>query len=137
MQLFVGAKALIHYQGKILLLRESKEYVDGSEEGKWDVPGGRIEPDEEVRNALIREVKEESGLEIHSPKLLDVFDGFPTIRGEKCHVVRLYFLCETQSDAVKLSSDHDAFNWVDPKNIGDKVLMADIAEMLEEVQKHL
>jgi len=113
MQLFVGAKALIHYEGKVLLLRESAEYIDGAEVGKWDVPGGRIEPHEEVRDGLVREVKEESGLTVTVQKLLDVYDGFPTIQAEKCHVVRLYFLCEAISNEVTLSVDHDAFEWID------------------------
>jgi 8-oxo-dGTP diphosphatase len=137
MQLFVGAKALVHYQGKVLLLRESKDYIDGAEEGKWDVPGGRIESDEEVRAGLIREVKEESGLDIAPGKLLGAFDGFPVIRGEKCHVVRVYFLCEATHDAVTLSQDHDAYDWVSPENPGNKILVSDIKEILEEATKIL
>jgi 8-oxo-dGTP diphosphatase len=137
MQLFVGAKALVHYQGKVLLLRESKDYIDGAEEGKWDVPGGRIESDEEVRVGLIREVKEESGLEVTPGKLLGVYDGFPVIRGEKCHVVRIYFLCEADSDVVTLSQDHDVYEWIEPQNPGNKVLVSDIKEILEEAKNIL
>lgn len=137
MQLFVGTKAIVHYNGKILLLRESSEYIDGTEEGKWDVPGGRIESHEKVTEGLLREVKEESGLTIVPGKLIGVCDGFPPIRGEECHVVRLYFLCEANTDEVTLSVDHDVYDWVDPKNIGEKVLVSDIQEMIEAVQKEL
>jgi len=133
--LFVGAKAVVHYKGKVLLLRESKDYVDGTEEGKWDMPGGRIEPDEEVRDGLVREVKEESGLDVVPGKLLGVFDGFPVIQGEKCHVVRIYFLCEADTDTVTPSKDHDSFDWIEPDAVTDKILMGDIAEMLEEAKK--
>lgn len=132
MQLFVGAKAVVHYKGKVLLVRESSKYEDGAEEGKWDMVGGRIEADEEVREGLVREVREESGLDVVPEELVDVFDGFPKIRGEKCHVVRLYFFCEATSGKVVLSQDHDAYDWVDPENIGDKILMNDIKEMLAE-----
>lgn len=137
MQLFVGAKGLIHHQGKILLVRESPQYQDGSEEGKWDVPGGRIEGDEELHVGLKREIEEESGLHIIPKKLLGAFDGFPVIRGEKCHVVRLYFFCEAIKDDVVLSSDHDMYDWVDPHNIEDKQLMDDIEEMLKAVQEYI
>lgn len=135
MQLFVGAKGIVHFEGKVLLVRESSTYHDGVETGKWDMVGGRIEPDEDVRDGLVREVKEESGLEVSPAELIDVFDGYPEIRGEKCHVVRLYFLCQAMSDQVTLSSDHDAYDWVDPNEPGDKILMDDIAEMLEEFKK--
>lgn len=137
MQLFVGTKAVVHFEGKVLLLRESNEYLNGAEEGKWDFPGGRINPEETLEEGLLREVKEESGLQVTKGKLLEAFDGFPVIRGEKCHVVRLYFLCEAKVPTVTLSTDHDEYQWVDPKDVGDKILMADIAEMLEEAQKHI
>jgi len=138
MKLFVGAKGLLHYKGRFLLLRESSGYVDGSGgAGRWDVPGGRIEPHETLEEGLTREVKEESGLTITPRKILGAFDGFPVIRGEECHVVRLYFLCEAHSDQAQLSEDHDAFDWVDPEDTHGKELMADIAEMLAEAKKHI
>lgn len=130
MQLFVGAKGVVQYDGKVLLVRESSTYTDGSEEGKWDMVGGRIQAEETLREGLIREVREECGLDIEPGKLLGAFDGFPVIRGETCHVVRVYFLCEAKSSEVTLSEDHDSYDWVDPDNIGDKVLMGDIADML-------
>jgi len=137
MQLFVGTKALVHYNGKILLLRESSKYLDGAEMGKWDVPGGRISPEETLDEGLIREVKEESGLDVVKGKLLGAFDGFPLIRGEKCHVIRLYFICESKSDAVKLSDDHDAYDWIAPSELHNKMLVNDIAEMLVAVQEEI
>jgi len=132
MKLFVGAKGVIHNNGKVLLLRESGNYEEGAQSGKWDVAGGRIEPEETVREGLIREIKEESGLTIVPGPLLGVFDGFPIIKGEKCHVVRLYFLCETMSEEIILSNDHDQFRWVEPKSAKDLLLMDDIAEMLQK-----
>ena len=131
MKLFVGAKGVVHCNGKVLLVRESNKYADGSEPGKWDMVGGRIDSGEKVREGLIREVEEESGLSVAPGELLGVFDGFPVIRGEECHVVRLYFLCEALSDAVVLSEDHDEFAWIEPNNTGEFELMDDIAEMLQ------
>ena len=131
MKLFVGAKGIVQHQGKVLLLRESSDYEDGVETGKWDVPGGRIEPNEEVRAGLVREIEEESGLLVTPGALMGIFDGWPKIRGEKCHVVRIYFLCHAESNQVVLSGDHDACDWVDPRDIGEKDLVDDIAEMLE------
>lgn len=94
---------------------------------------GRIESSEEVRDGLVREVEEESGLSVAPVHLMGAFDGFPVIKGEKCHVVRLYFLCEATTDEVVLSKDHDEFLWIEPQNSGDLVLMDDIAEMLKAV----
>lgn len=132
MKLFVGAKGIVYYNDKVLLVRESSKYLDGSEKVKWDMVGGRINPDEEVLVGLVREIKEESGLDVEVESLIEVFDGFPNIQGEECHVVRLYFLCKALSNQVHLSDDHDSYDWVDPNDIGDKELMADIKEMLIE-----
>jgi len=131
MKLFVGAKGLVVYDGKVLLLRESADYVDGTKAGKWDVPGGRIGSEEEVRDGLTREVEEESGLRVIPGEILGIFDGFPEIGGEKCHVVRVYFVCEADGSNVILSQDHDTYDWVSPENIDDKVLVDDIQEILD------
>lgn len=131
MKLFVGAKGLIHYRGKVLLVCESSGYQDGTQEGKWDVPGGRIKSDEPLLEGLVREIKEESGLEVTPGKVLGAYDGFPEIRNEVCHIIRVYFLCEATSDEVVLSSDHDKYDWVVPEAIGDKALVDDIGEVLE------
>jgi len=137
MKLFVGAKALIHHEGRILLIRESSKYVDGTEVGKWDVPGGRIEPEEKVREGLIREVQEECGLAVSPGALLGVYDGFPRIGDSDCHVVRIYFLCKADTDQVALSGDHDAYAWVEPEKTGDRVLVSDLEELLESARKYL
>jgi 8-oxo-dGTP diphosphatase len=133
MQLFVGVKAAILHEGKVLLLRESTAYLDGAEAGKWDLPGGRIEKEETLDAALAREVGEETGLRVLRGDLLGAYDGFPVIRGEKCHVVRLYFLCETASPQVTLSGDHDQHQWIDPHVIPSEIeLMDDLADVLAQ-----
>lgn len=43
--------------GKVLIVREGKKYEDGTELGKWDVVGGRIEPEESIYAGLRREVQ--------------------------------------------------------------------------------
>ncbi len=80
MKLFVGMKAIIVHEGKVLILREA-EYDEGTNTGKWDVPGGRINPEEPFLEGLKREVREESGLEIEPLELCGIFETFPTIKG--------------------------------------------------------
>lgn len=131
MQLFVGTKGVVHHEGKVLVLRESSQYLDGSGVGKWDMPGGRINSEEAVRDGLVREIKEESGLDVEPGEILGIFDGYPVIRGEKCHVVRVYFACASKTKEVMLSQDHDAFDWIEPHSLEGKEFLNDIAEMLE------
>ena len=137
MKLFVGAKGIVHYDNKVLLVRESTKYDEGTSAGQWDMVGGRIESDETVQQGLLREVKEESGLNVETERLIEVFDDFLEIKGESCHIVRLYFLCRADSDEVILSEDHDAYDWVDPHDVGDKSLMTEIPEMLRAAKELL
>lgn len=129
MKLFVGVKALIVREGKVLIIREAK-YDEGLNEGKWDVPGGRIETEENLMEGLKREVKEEVGLDLSTTRILDVHETFREIKGEKCHIVRPYYMAEAEGDIV-LSRDHDRYEWVDPANYGDKILMADVAALFD------
>ena len=138
MKLFVGAKAVVVRDGKILLLRESTEYDEGTEAGKWDVPGGRIDDGESVRDGLVREVKEESSLDVIPGKAIECFDNFPVIKGEECHIVRVYFFAtEHEEKSVVLSQDHDQFDWVDPADIRDKVLASDVEKVLAAAKELL
>lgn len=129
MKLFVGAKAFIQHNGKVLMLREAA-YDEGSNEGKWDVPGGRIEPEEPILHALRREVMEESGLEVEVVKVLGTGESFQTIKGDDAHVVRIYYLAKLVRGEVRLSQDHDAFEWVDPRDPGDRPFIQDADRML-------
>ena len=63
-KLFVATKAFISYNGKILILRESSQYVDGSNSGKYDIVGGRMQPGQRFDDSLRREVSEETGLTV-------------------------------------------------------------------------
>ena len=132
MKLFVGAKAIVvRPDGKALIVRESAAYDEGTEAGKWDVVGGRIEPEETLLDGLKREVKEESGLDIVVNDLLSVTENFPVIKGEKCHIIRVYYRCHTRSNEAVLSTDHDQHEWIDPAAHADYGLMEDLHEIFE------
>lgn len=112
-KLFVAVKAcIVNRQREILLLRESSAYKDGTNEAKYDVPGGRIDTSEKLSEALGREVFEETGLRIDNYELLDVHDTFNEKNGEVWHIVRLYYKVFSEEKNVILSQDHDDYMWV-------------------------
>jgi 8-oxo-dGTP diphosphatase len=110
MKLMVGAKAIIKKEGKVLLLREAA-YGDGTNLAKWGVPGGRIETEESLEEGLARELLEECGLEVFKGEILGVVETFSIIKGEECHIIRLYYESDYQGGEVILGLDHDKYGW--------------------------
>ncbi len=107
-------KAFIVHQGKVLLLRESAKYDDGSNPNKYDVVGGRIKPGQHFKESLLREIEEETGLKVKIGKPFFVNEWRPMVKGEPWQIVGTFFECHAENDKVQLSEDHDHFRWIDP-----------------------
>ena len=128
MELQVGVKVLLrNAEGKYLLIRRNSEKY-GSD--KWDIPGGRIDPGSDLLKNLVREVKEETGLEMTSmPKLVAAQD---IMASEERHVVRLTYLGSAEGEP-KLSEEHTEYRWVTSVSMKklpnlDKYLLALLAD---------
>ncbi|MDB5478785.1 MAG: 7,8-dihydro-8-oxoguanine triphosphatase [Alphaproteobacteria bacterium] len=132
---FTAAKALIHWDGKILLLRESSQYHDGAQTGKYDVPGGRLNPGEDLLEGLKREVLEESGLDLLSAEHFFVDDVVVEKPDEIWHISRNYFSCAAVSGEVILSKDHDVFLWIDAKKYREVPIIENLAQVFEAYLK--
>jgi len=114
----VAAYALIARDDAVLLTRISAR---GAHPGSWTLPGGGIEHGESPRTAVIREVREECGVECAVGELLavhdDHFDGTaPTGRHEDFHGVHLVFSATIDDDAEPAVTERggttDAVAWV-------------------------
>ena len=114
-RMFTATKAfIINKEGKILILRESPKYVDGANISKYDVVGGRVKPGQRFDDSLIREVSEETGIEIKIGKPFFVNEWRPIVKDEPWQIVGIFFECFPKSEEVKLSDDHDDYLWIDP-----------------------
>jgi len=80
--------ALIERQGKVLLIRRKK----GPYKGSWALPGGFVEYGESVEEAVRREVKEETNLDLRIKRLLGVYSE--PGRDPRGHVVSICFTAE-------------------------------------------
>ncbi len=112
----LGVKALIfNEQGKLLLLRLNNKLKDV--EGGWDIPGGRVQQQESIENALQRELYEELGLKnilsvcpfkmVLSPLRIQTADG-------DVGLVLATYICFMGADSqICLSEVHTGFEWVE------------------------
>jgi 8-oxo-dGTP diphosphatase len=110
----VAMKAVIVQDGKILLLREATAYQEGTNAGRYDFPGGRVEPGEHFADGLLREVAEETGLQVKMGRPLFVSEWMPVINGVQNHIVAVFIICEIiGATDITLSQDHDDYQWAD------------------------
>lgn len=129
--LFVACKALIQYKDLFLVIRESSKYKDGTNTGKWDVPGGRIKPGEQWKEALKREVLEEVGLEISIKTPVHTDEWFPIISGKQSQVIATYYNCTAKSNLVTLSADHEDYAWLTQKELAALPLVSGVKAAIE------
>lgn len=113
----VGVGAIIVCNGKILL--EKRKGEPGK--GKWSVPGGLVELGEKVEQAVIREVKEETGLDAAEPELIDVVDNI--VRDEngeiKYHFVIIDYFVKVKGGELRAADDAEELRWA-PLNEAEK-----------------
>lgn len=98
--------------GKVLLLREANTYKDGTNVGRYHMPGGRLEPGEAWQDGLRREIMEETGLTVEIGKPIYVGEWRPVIREVPHQIVAVFMVCTPTSSEIRLSDEHDAFAWV-------------------------
>jgi 8-oxo-dGTP diphosphatase len=115
-KLFCATKAFIIFDGKVLIIRESVKYKDGANFGKYDVVGGRIKPGQRFDESLLREIKEETSLNVKIGDPFFVGEWRPKVDGENWQIVGTFFRCDANTSLVKLSKDHDNFEWINPKD---------------------
>jgi 8-oxo-dGTP diphosphatase len=105
-----GVGAVIVCSGKILLVKRGNEPA----KGKWSIPGGLVELGETSMQAVMREAKEETGLEVCVPELLDVMDAIHLDERGKVqyqYVIADYFV-KMQSGKPEAASDAAEVKWV-------------------------
>ncbi len=114
--MFVATKAFINFNGKVLILRESSKYSDGSNASRYDVVGGRVNPGQRFDESLLREIDEETKLKVVVGRPFFVNEWRPVVRDEQWQIVGTFFECKATSEQVVLSEDHDEYLWIDPKD---------------------
>jgi len=123
MKLKVAAKAVLVSDGKVLIM---------SDKGKWDFPGGGIEGEERLHDALKRELLEETGLtDITIGDVIHADEWF--IPSRDLHVVAVFYRCETagQPKLKELSEEHSDYAWILPEEIGNYDVTDDTIRALE------
>jgi 8-oxo-dGTP diphosphatase len=109
MPLLLSVKVLIRDgEGRCLVLRRAMSSKGNP--GKWDFPGGKVDPGESIDQSARREVLEETGLEIAIGRVM----GAAESESPSNRVAYLILEGHVQSNAVQLSTEHEDYAWVEP-----------------------
>lgn len=106
----VGVGAVVVHESLVLLVQRGREPM----KGRWSIPGGLIEIGEMLGDAVVREVREETGLEVEPVELIELLDRIHR-DGERVryHYVIADYLCRVTGGSLKAASDADAVRWVE------------------------
>jgi 8-oxo-dGTP diphosphatase len=111
--LLVAAVALIDADGRVLLAeRPAGKHLAGL----WEFPGGKVTPGETPEAALVRELGEELGIDVHASCLAPF--TFASYAYPDFHLLMPLYVCRKWSGIVT-SREGQRLNWVRPARLGD------------------
>jgi 8-oxo-dGTP diphosphatase len=105
----LGVGAIVEDRGRVLLVERGQEPL----KGVWSLPGGVVEVGESLKNAVRREVREETGLEVEPLAVAEIFERImpgPDGRTEY-HYVVIDYVCKLTGGELRASSDASRAAW--------------------------
>ena len=106
----LGVGAIVFDGDSVLLVERAGEPL----KGWWSIPGGLVETGELIEDALRRETREETGLEIDQWTRFDLFERImkDTDGRAEYHYVLVDYICRAASGALRAGSDVSRVEWV-------------------------
>jgi 8-oxo-dGTP diphosphatase len=98
--------AILIEDGKILLIKRSRE----PGEGKWAIPGGRIEDDETAIECMKREMKEETGIDI---EIISMVGLYSDPRRDPRKIIAASYLVKRTGGSLRAGDDAGEAKWFD------------------------
>jgi len=113
---------------KVLLVQRGREPAKGI----WSIPGGAVELGEGCRQALAREVREETGLEVQVGPLIEVVDRILADQEGRIeyHYVLIDYLCLSPQGEARAASDAAQVRWVEAARLEQAQLTEDTLRVI-------
>jgi mutator protein MutT len=110
----VGVGGVVVNGGRALIVKRAHE----PRKGEWSIPGGRVELGETLAEAVTRELREETGLEVEVGELLEVFDRIHRRDGRvRYHFVIVDYVCRPVGGTLQAGDDAEDVAWVSDDEI--------------------
>lgn len=100
--------------------------------GMWEFPGGKVEPDEDPEAALLREIREELGVELELGEILSGPDGdWPLPNGRP---MRLWLAIVTEGEPQPLQ-DHSELRWLTADSLNSVPWLEGDLPIIEQIER--
>ena len=126
----VGVGAIIIQNDRVVLVKRAHPPI----QGQWSIPGGVLEVGELVREAAIREAREETGLIVEPADLLGVYDRILRNHEQRVqyHYVLVDFLCRPVGGELQAASDAAEVRWFTREELPALKLAEDTQDVIEK-----
>lgn len=107
----------------VIIVNQNGDVLFGKRRGGlapyYSIPGGRLEAGETFEECAIREIKEETGMDIEDPKVIAVTNNLKTFKNEGVHYISVVLLAKSFSGEAKVMEKEKCEEWIwaDPKSI--------------------
>lgn len=105
---------IINHDGKVLIGKRK-----GTHAPHYSIPGGNLDLGETFEDGAIREIKEETDLDIKKPEVIAITNNLETYRSEEVHYISIILLVQDFSGKPKIMEPKKCAEWlwVNPKNL--------------------
>lgn len=112
----LGVGAIIFEGERVLLAERGKEPL----KGWWSLPGGLVETGEVLRDAICREVREETGLAVEPVRVFEIFERImrDAQGAAEYHYVLVDYVCRISGGALAPGDDVSRVTWVREDELG-------------------
>ncbi|HTS35063.1 MAG TPA: NUDIX hydrolase [Candidatus Solibacter sp.] len=126
----VGVGSIIIEDARVLLVKRAHPPLAD----KWSIPGGVLEVGELIREAAVREAREETGLIVEAGELLGVYDRILRNAEKRVqyHYVLIDFLCRRVGGELEASSDAAEVQWFTREELLTLNLAADTVDVIQK-----